>query len=193
MRKILTYYIFMIASLVVIAMFVTATTYAQLAIGILLFPLLVYYYFKVLPRKTAIQPAVVELPRKVDEDILDIDKRAFLKLVGAAGLSLFLSSIFIKKAEAAFFGSDPGQVSLQDASGNKINPAERQPTDGYRISEIDDSVVAYYGFTNKDGAWFIMKEDTEAGSFRYAKGDSNLASVWDKRKNLKYDYYNNVF
>lgn len=193
MRKALTYFGLIIAGLVVILAFVTATTYTQLAVAIILFPIFVYFAFKVLPRKTwavypsaqvaTIQPASGKLSEEEAGNIIDIDRRAFLKVIGAAGLGLFLYSIFIKRAEVPFFG----------AASPKIEPAERQPTDGYRITEIDDSIIAYYGFTHKDGAWFIMREDTETGSFRYAKGDFNFTSGWANREGLKYDYFSNVF
>lgn len=211
MRKILIYSSFLIANLVVIGAFLTATTYAQLIVAILLYPLLVYFAFKIFPRKgknyifqktvTAKISTPVRAAEKAGESkkenigIADIDKRVFLKLIGGAGLSLFLFSIFNKRAEALFFKNLPesGIISIQDINGKKIDPAQNQPTDGYSISEVDDNIVTFYGFTNKDGAWFIMKEDTENGSFRYSKGDSNFPLNWQARKNLKYDYFNNAF
>lgn len=215
MRKNLTYCSFVIASLVVIATFVTAATYAQLAVAIVLYPLLIYFAFKTFPRRVpskkpafAVQPPV-KLVQKVEEKtadpknemwgIADIDKRMFLKLIGGVGLSLFLFSIFNKKAEGLFFKSLPasgptsGTFSLADTKGNKIDPAQNQPTDGYRISEIDNNVITFYGFTNKDGAWFVMQEDTDRGSFRYARGDANFPGNWTNREHLKYDYYSNIF
>lgn len=202
MRKTLTYSSFIIAALVVVAAFVTATTYTQLAIAILLYPLLAYFAFKILPRKNWKAPEItIQLPEDTaspkteNVDIRDIDKRAFLKMIGAAGISFFLYSIFIKRAGVPFFGSaqGPETVSLKDATDHKIDPAEKLPTDGYVISEIDDSIIAYYGFTSKDGAWFIIREDSDNGSFRYVRGDINFSSGWTNREHLKYDYYNNVF
>lgn len=201
----------MVASLVVILVFVSATTYYQLAVAILLYIPLAYFALKVLPKKPRrVQPttanqsahkeekveAEILKPAKEKWNIADIDKRTFLKLIGGAGLALFLYSLFNKKAEGLFFGkaaAESGIVTLQDTNGNKINPAERQPTDGYRISEIDDNIITFYGFTNKDGSWFIMKEDTDTGSFRYSRGDKNFTGSWTNRENLTYDYYSNVF
>src|SRR4029078_12030438 len=99
------------------------------------------------------------------------DKRAFLKLIGVAGVSVFLFSIFSKRGQIPFFGKMAGSdtVSLKDSKGKTIDPAQSQPLVCFQISEIDDGVVAYYGFINKSGAWFIMREDTESSSFRYAK------------------------
>lgn len=123
----------------------------------------------------------------------DKNRRVFIKLIGSAGLSVFVFSLFTKKAHAAFFGSvpGPGTVALKDTAGTPIDPAQNQPTDGYKISEVDDSSPAYYGFTNKDGAWFVMKEN--AGVYRYTKGSSGFSTNWTSRASLTYDYYHNVF
>ena len=198
MLKILTYCSFVIASLVVIIAFVTARTYSELVFAIVLYPLLVYYAFKVFPRKSsqvAYKEQLAPAIQPVAENVVDDDKRAFLKLLGVSGLSLLLYSIFIKRPQVPFFGSssESEMISLQDTAGNKISPAEKGPTDGYRITEIDDSIVAYYGFTHKDGSWFIMQEDTDTGSFRYVRGDSNFTSSWSNREHFQYDYFVNVF
>jgi hypothetical protein len=211
MRKILIIYTsFIVACTGVIVAFITATTYVQLAVAILLYPVLVFFAYKLIPIKTRhhssaaeeaaspIQSAEVTMETKSGSvGISDIDKRVFLKLIGAAGVFLFFFSIFNKKAEGLFFknlpGNVSGSVSLQDAAGNKINPAQSQPMDGYRITEIEDNVVSFSGFTNKDGAWVIMRVDTDTGSFRYSKGDSNFPGSWTNREKLKYDYFNNIF
>lgn len=208
-NKILTYCSFIIASLVVVATFMTATTYAQLVLAILLYPLLVFFAFKVFPRKMKVyskkevnsEPSEpVELTTEVEAkkeklDVADIDKRVFLKLVGGIGFSLLLYSIFNKKVEGLFSKSLPGSgdFSLRGIDGNKINPAQSQPTDGYRLSEIDDGAIAYYGFIKQGGNWYIMKVETDIGSIRYTRGDFNLPRSWANRENLKYDYFSNIF
>lgn len=211
-KIILNYCSFVIACLVVIVAFITATTYTQLAVAILLYPVLVFFAFKVFPHKawrsaskkgaTTIQPSVtaekVEEAKKEQLSISDIDKRVFLKLIGGAGITLFLFSLFNKNSEGLFFKklpvpAGPGRTSLEDISGNKINPAQNQPIDGYGISEIDDNVISFYGFTNKDGAWYVMKIDIDNGSFRYSRGESDFPDNWPNRENLKYDYFSTVF
>lgn len=211
MNKVLTSCSFLVVSLIVIAAFMTATTYTQLVVAILLYPPLAYFGFKAFPRKSrsysSKKPAApieeeasaaekVEPTEKETVEIGDIDKRAFLKLIGGVGISLFLFSLFNKKAEGLFFrslpGSSGGMVALENINGNKIDPAQNQPTDGYNISDVDDDEVTFIGYTNKDGAWFIMKEE-ETGAFRYAKGDFNFPGNWSDRKNLKYDYFSAVF
>ncbi len=130
------------------------------------------------------------------KNILDMDRRNFLKLVAGSSLGFtVLSLVMPSKAQAAFFGSvpGPGVVALKDSTGVKIDPKEKNPTDGYSISEIDDNAVpSYYGFVDKDGKWYISKEVT-AGSYRYAKGAASFATNWTGRAALTYDYFDNVF
>lgn len=141
------------------------------------------------------------VPTIIDEnndspEITDQKRRQFLKIVGGGGVSLFLMLFVFKgNAQAAFFGSGggPGVVALKDKNGNKIDPAEKNPTDGYTISEIDDSgVPSYYGFIHKSGSWYIAREEAN-GSYRYANGGSNFTSGWSGRVGLTYDYFDNVF
>lgn len=192
--KTLTYSSFVIASIVLIVAFLTATTYIQLAIAILLYPLLVYFGFKVFPRKAHTYQPQVESTENTG--IFDIDKRLFLKLIGISGLSILIYSLFNKKTDGLLRGIAPAgseSIAIKDTSGNKIDPAQAQPTDGYKISEIDDNIITFYGFTDQNGAWFIMRTDTDTGAVRYGKGNSNFPGNWNNREKLKYDYYNNIF
>lgn len=208
MRKAVVYYSFIITLIMVVMGFISAQNLPHLISSILFFPLALYFWLQVFPqRKRAINLAIVktkpkgeivkeeaEIAEEGEVEGIDKDRRAFLKIIGSAGLSLFMMALFTKKAEAAFFGSvpGPGTVAIKDASGNLINPAEKQPTDGYKISRIDDSTPSYYGFTNKDGAWFIMKEDS-CGNYTYATGPSNFASNWANRTSLTYGEFFDVF
>lgn len=131
----------------------------------------------------------------LEEGKLDIDRRVFLKIIGSAGAGLFLMSIFTKKTHAAFFGSvpGPGTLALKDSAGDVIDPAIKTPTDGYKISEIDDaSSPAYYGFIDKTGAWFIMKEES-SGAYRYTKGGASFSVSWALRGTLTYGYFDSIF
>ena len=203
MNKALTYSGFAISSLLMVVIFVTAKTYTQLIIAVVLYPLLAYFALKVLPRKTPNAPAVtIQIPpRSVDKtrqaespkvEVADIEKRTFLKLVGAAGVSFLFFSLLGRRLETLLFSS-----SLQPGIGIPQSSPDSQagvsPTEGYKISEIEDNVVSYYGFTNKDGAWLVMREDTETSSFRYAKGDSNFSNNWKNREKLKYDYFYKLY
>jgi hypothetical protein len=63
---------------------------------------------------------------KIKNKDYDPERRKFLKLIGAAGGSLFLMTIFTKKAEASFFGSmpGPGTLAIKNSSGTTIDPSE---------------------------------------------------------------------
>ncbi len=203
MKKILTYYSFIIVTLIAVAGFLNAATVSQLIAAILFFPLTLFFWLRVFPKKQS----ALSLPKEIlalkpitSEEIkhkkeFDMDRRTFIKLIGSAGLSLFFFSVFTKKAEAAFFGSvpGPGTVAIKDTAGTQIDPAQNHPTDGYKIAQLDDSTPAYYGFLNKTGAWFIMKEDSTTGDYRYAKGASGFSTNWTDRASLTYDYFDSVF
>lgn len=198
MKKLFIYYCFILTSIMTIAGLLGATSYAQVVSAILFLPLTLYFLKTIMPRKRhalilqrtenvqIATPGKKLSKKKVSEPgpeplklqkSFDVDRRMFIKLIGSAGISIFLLSIFTQKAHGAFFGSvpGPGTVSLKDTTGAKIDPAVKHPTDGYKIARLDDSTPAYYGFLNKDGAWFIMKEGSD-GTYKYAKGSTNFAT-----------------
>lgn len=203
MKKFLIYGGFGLASVGVIAVFITATSYLQLAIASVLYIPLAFFVFRYLiphlPRKVDVKTPIVATrpiggPDSKELEIVDIDKRAFLKIIGAAGLSFFIFSLFTRKIEALLPGNLGPPVSLpQNTNNTQTSPAGNQPTDNYKISEVDNGIVSYYGFVSQDSGWYIMKEDDNEGSFRYAKGKSNFPDNWANRTQLKYDYYSNVF
>src|SRR3989339_1604483 len=163
MKKIVVLYSFVITSFMAISGILNATSLPEVASAVMLFtPLAFYFTVLMLPKKhhsvPAIEPIVDIIPnelKKIKNTDYDPERRKFLKLIGAAGGSLFMLAMFTKKAEAAFFGSmpGPGTVSIKNTSGTQIDPAQKKPTDGYNITEIDDSAAdIYYGFVNKEGA-----------------------------------------
>lgn len=213
MHKILlTYSSFLIACLVVIVAFITSTTYIQLGIAIALYLPLTYFAFKAFAGKTRggvnfKKPLItIQLPTKSPEkirederkkvEVADIDKRTFLKLIGVTGLSFFVFSLLGRRVDSLLFGNAPGSNT---GSIGTINPGNQTGqagslTDGYKITDIDDNnTISYYGFTNPDGAWLIMQQDTQTSAFRYAKGNSGFSQNWGNRDKLKYDYYYKLF
>jgi len=202
-KKVLLIVIIAIALLLICVSFVTSTTYTQLAISCLLYPPLAYFAFKCFSkkgRKKDAQRLVVKVkseakPRKEPVEIVDIDKRAFLKMVGAAGFSFFIFSLFTRRVEDFILRRGPGAGNNPSgsASGNR-DTSSTEPTEGYRVTEIStEEYDYYYGFVNKKGNWYIMREDPTEGSFRYVKGDLNFSKNWTRREQLKYDYYYIVF
>jgi len=217
MKKLIIYYNFVIVNLMAAMGFIGAKTTAQLISAVLFFPLAVYFWLLVLPKrkKALVIPEVTKakpapVPKKIPpeegqpaekgqvedeekEGTFNLDRRAFIKLIGSAGATVFLFSLFTKKAQATFFGSvpGPGTVALKDTAGAQIDPAIKTPTDGYKVTEIDDSSPAYYGFVEKTGKWFIMQDDS--GKYRYTKGDSGFPANWTGRGGLIYDYFDEIF
>ena len=207
MKKVLVYYSFIITILMVTFGFLGAKSYPELISAALFAPLGLYFGLSVLPKRgkavviTKTQPRPEKLARirpveaKFEKES-DSERRRFIRIIGTAGTSLFLLSIFTKRAQAAFFGSvpGPGTVALKETAGTQIDPAIKHPTDGYKIARLDDSTPAYYGFLNKDHAWFIMREESN-GTYKYAKGASEFLSTgWDIRNTtLTYADFDDVF
>ncbi len=214
--KLFSYLAFALGSIVVVVAFLTAKNYTQLGIAILLYPVVTVFAFLIFPRRkkvaqqvtianTAPQAALVGTPAyatpvsqsivtQEDDDIEDSEKRSFLKIVGAMGVALFLSSLLGERVGGLLFGKMNGTQPLVNPSPNPSPTVPgASPTDGYKITEADEEdVVSYYGFTNDKGGWIIMRNDTENNSFRYAKGSTSFPGNWDGRVNLKYDYFFNL-
>jgi len=141
------------------------------------------------------------------ESIDDSTRRDFLKKIGGAGIGLLVYSLLNPRdAGAAFFGSVPGggTVGLRDTTNTQIDPAVKglqSQTTSYGIIEIDDGDPAYYGFVNKDGGWYILKEDETTGDFayRYASPVNNptetdFDDAWtDRGTTLTYGYFDVAF
>lgn len=205
MKGLVILYSFLLTTFMTVAGFMDTKSYPELISAIIFFPIAFYFGMLILPKKRqakiVIDPVLDIIPdslNKVKNKDYDPERRKFLKLIGAAGGSLFLMTIFTKSTEAAFFGSmpGPGTVAVKNLAGAQIDPAEKKPTDGYNITEVDDAGVdVYYGFVNKDGAWFIQKE-LSTGAYRYTKGASdftNATTGWPNRASLSYGYFNDIF
>ena len=206
---ILLYGLFICLVLTLVGVF-SAKNFEQLLSSFVYLPLIFYFASQLLnkglfksktnpdqkrrsPQKAVLVPTSVTTEEGFQ--IADNDKRLFLKLIGSAGFSLLFMAMFTKKAQPSFFGSvpGPGVVAVKNIAGEKIDPAEAHPTDGYEVAEIDDATSpAYYGFLKKTGAWYIMKEDS-AGAYRYTKGTTSFSTNWTGRAGLTYDYFNSIF
>lgn len=196
MSKTISYTSIIIGSIIVIFMFVTSKTYVQLGLAAILYPLLAYFILKVSEQGTQETPeATIQMPSRPVQtvqdssleqvEVADVDKRTFLKFLGAAGLSFFVFSILGRRVDSLLFGG-------RSQNGQTIQ--EANPMEGFKISEVaDDGIISFYGFVNQESGWLIMRQDNDISSFRYAKGDSNFTSNWANRENLKYDYYSKLF
>jgi len=208
-KQIILYYGLFICLLLTIAGIISAKNFNDLLSSFIYTPLIFFFASQLLHKKISSQKPASKNPRQAitkvitptqivsnsDSPVADNDKRLFLKLIGSAGFSLLFMAMFTKKAQAAFFGSvpGPGTVTIKNSAGVQIDPAEAHPTDGYEITEIDDtSSPSYYGFLKKNGYWYIMKEDS-AGAYRYSKGATAFSTNWTNRASLTYDYFNSIF
>ena len=197
--KALRYYCLLVSLSVVTAGFLSAATPSEFIISIIFSSLVIYFLISVWPSmgfKFHLSGIPrVEVAAKGNEKV-DVDRRDFLKLVGTAGVSIFLYNLFFRRDSTPLFGNStpntPTPLALKNAQGQVINPAEKSPTEGYYISQIDDSEISYFGFINKMGQWFIMRQDTD-DSYRYSRGDKDAAGNWTQRSKLPYDYFDNVF
>ncbi len=199
-HKILISTSFLLGSILVVLLFITATTYLQLAIAVILYPVIAYYAVNVLSRRARRINSVARTQGKPREEkgateIIDIDKRTFLKLVGATGIFFFVSSLLGRRVDSLLFNrSWEGRGRIDSPSPDTAQAGGSPAAMGYNISEVDDGPVTYYGFTNKSGAWLIMRTDTsDTSSFRYARGGADFPSNWSRRGDLMYDYYYNLF
>ena len=106
---------FVAAFLAVTAIFITAKSYSQLLVGSGLYAILVFFGYKMLPIYNSLWTIpstnikmvedtvdTEDLPtddiKKPEVTVTDIDKRAFLKILGATGLSFFIMSSCLHRA-----------------------------------------------------------------------------------------------
>ena len=66
--------------------------------------------------------------------------------------------------------------------------APANPVEEYRISNEDASEPSYYGFTNRNGGWYIMKaaEVSSETFYSYAVGTTTYNTNWTNRALLTY-------
>jgi len=203
--RILLYYSFIVTTTVVVVSFLSSNTLPEIISSLVFSPLAIYFLLMVLPQPLPAIDLSITPKSDIKQDYpkdtlmpspkLDVNRRDFLKLIGSAGVLAFIFSLFTKKAAIPFFAniSEMGTVAVKNLSGSKIDPAEKSPTDGYYISEVDDATsISYFGFINKGSQWYIMRQDID-GAFRYARGDSSFSASWANRENLNYDRFDNVF
>lgn len=210
MTRVISKAVFLVAVLFVVAMFITSKSYEQLGLSVVLYPLVAYFAYTLFvckKPKSVITPAISEnqtvatsafqnpvqqsaLAENSSKDVVDIDKRAFLKIVGATGLSYLVFSILGKRIETSIFQTTGN--AFQSSSNNRA-PEPLNTFENYRITEIGyDNLVTYYGFVSNEGSWIIMKEDSGNNSFRYSSGDANFESSWNIRETLRYVYFHDL-
>lgn len=93
------------------------------------------------------------------------------------------------------FGESEQIQAQVDLNHNlQVTSSNIEPIQGYEPSDMDDSAdPEYYGFTNKDGAYYIMRINVASGAIRYSVGSSGYALAWTNKATESYDYYYTVF
>lgn len=181
----LAVYCLIVSAILVTIGFTSAQSTAQFVGSLAFSPLVVYFFVLIWPRPNSVLQTTG--PQASGTGIrLDMDRRNFLKLLGSVGLLALLSGLFSKRADFLFPYPDRSRDPDSTAS------EQSSPTAGYLVTQVDDSEIAYFGFTNKLGSWFIMKQDTD-NSYRYIRGDRDFSSNWTNRSTLKYNYFEEVF
>lgn len=84
---------------------------------------------------------------------------------------------------------------IDDTSLEPLLNARFAPIAGYQISDQESGATSYWGYTDKRGAWYIMKGVTAAAviNYTYAKGDSGYDANWTGRGALTYRRFYEVF
>jgi len=119
--------------------------------------------------------------------IRDTDKRFFLKVLGGAGLGLFATSLFPKKADALIAGGAPTSniVGIKNASNARINPATETTLQslltGQGVSK-KTTVLASSGTVHTPASGkkvrvyatrFSLSADATSVSFRFTSGGTD--------------------
>lgn len=88
-------------------------------------------------------------------------------------------------------------IWIKDIAGSTINPAEKNPLDGYELSDWTDEMTnpQYHGFLHASGAWAIKTLDTSTNprTVRWCKGASGYVTEWGNRGSQTYDYFDATF
>lgn len=199
-RGLLIGYGLVLGIIATVANLMSIRNWGDLWLNLILIPLPIYFVLSVKKHKKneVIESEIVNEEEKIE---VDNSKRKFLKLLTSTGLAtVILYFLNAKKTQAAFFGSVPGSgtISIKDSGGNKINPAVNSPTDGFGIVNVDDAAYPnFYGFVNKDGNWYIQKEN-ENGSFDFANINNNpskttYGTAWSDRESLTFNSFDVAF
>lgn len=88
--------------------------------------------------------------------------------------------------------SQTDMVSALNGSNAAKDTSVRDFLSHYKLTDIDDSsATEYYGYTDKDGNWYIKKVTTTA--IRFISGASAYTTNWTNRASLTYAYFYETF
>jgi len=148
------------------------------------------YSFKIIPKyKPSPQSEVFDVAHveELAQNVNDLDKRFFLKVLGGAGLGLFAASLFPKKADALIAGGAPTSnvVGIKNATNTRINPATESTLQslltGQGVTKLTTS-VSVSGTIRTPAAGrkirvyatrFSLTADATSVSFRFTAGGTD--------------------
>lgn len=202
--QLLTFYCLAVTCTLVVAGFMASRSASDMVSAIVFAPLAVFFLVSIWPHANPVNLQSSDkrhyTPPTTNPKFngkFDENRRDFLKMIGTAGISIFLYNLIFRRDANPLFGSfgstnSANPLALKNAQGEVINPAESSPTQGYYISQIDDGDTSYFGFINSLGQWYVMRQDID-NSYRYSRGDKDFSSNWANRTQLSYDSFDNVF
>lgn len=84
--------------------------------------------------------------------------------------------------------------SLKKITGADSKESESEDIDleDYRVADSAEPVLGYqyFGFVDKEGAWYIMYNEASEGKVRYKFGTDNYAQNWELYGNHEYKLFN---
>lgn len=85
-------------------------------------------------------------------------------------------------------------TATPNADGTYSLSSTSSPTAGYAISNIEETATyKYFGFENKNGAWYIMRKTLATNVFEYAAGASAYSTAWTNKASQTYASYGTTF
>lgn len=127
------------------------------------------------------------LTSDVNPEVLDDDKRLFMKVAGVAGLGIAASALLPKSSEAYVVGSTPTSnvVGLRDDSNTRINPATEETLASLLVGQsvekltinLSSSGTVHTPASGKKirvyATRFSLSADATSVSFRFTSGGTD--------------------
>jgi len=149
--------------------------------------------------------AIIEIRQRVEENIvpapepgqLPEDYRPYRRVIKAGNRLIFDDNI--TSASRGGGGVDTtglATTAKQDEIVTAIGSITTtpKPTDAYSISNIEATATyKYFGFEDKDGAWYIMRKTLADNTFLYTAGASDYSTAWTDRASQSYASYGSTF
>jgi len=117
--------------------------------------------------------------------------------ITAGDLNVQLTDVGVNY-DSTRIGDGTTLVGVTTSNEMKVSDTSVNPTNRFAIARVDTSAdPKYYGFLDKDGNWYIMRETTATGVFEYFYSTSVTpftgASGWSNRALITYVECNSAF